>query len=149
MHEVDQAGGHQRPVQRQIEGWWNTGREEAGGNLGYKVNYKGGYFPVPPVDHYADLRGDMVTNLINAGFIGSLHARDALITRARGRKATARALARPLPALTEGDTVGQAIELLRQRRASLALVQDREGRVTGLVSLDDLLARLLHPQEAA
>ncbi|MFE7676432.1 hemolysin family protein [Streptomyces albidoflavus] len=82
-------------------------------------------------------------------FIGSLHARDALITRARGRKATARALARPLPALTEGDTVGQAIELLRQRRASLALVQDREGRVTGLVSLDDLLARLLHPQQAA
>ena len=44
-----------------VEGWWNTGREEDGGNLGYKVNYKGGYFPVPPVDHYADLRDDMVT----------------------------------------------------------------------------------------
>src|SRR3712207_8382068 len=29
---------------------------------------KGGYFPVPPVDHYADLRDDMVSNLINSGF---------------------------------------------------------------------------------
>jgi glutamine synthetase len=29
---------------------------EDGGNRGYKVRYKGGYFPVPPVDHFADLR---------------------------------------------------------------------------------------------
>src|SRR3954453_16254634 len=46
-----------------VEGWWNTGRDEPGGNLGYKVAYKGGYFPVPPVDHYADLRADIVTNM--------------------------------------------------------------------------------------
>ena len=50
------------------EGWWNTGREEAGGNLGYKVNYKGGYFPVPPVDHYADLRADIVSTMQDSGF---------------------------------------------------------------------------------
>jgi glutamine synthetase len=29
-----------------IEGAWNTGRVEEGGNLGYKTPYKGGYFPV-------------------------------------------------------------------------------------------------------
>jgi len=51
-----------------VEGWWNTGRDEPGGNLGYKVNYKGGYFPVPPVDHYADLRADIVTNMTAMGF---------------------------------------------------------------------------------
>jgi glutamine synthetase len=51
-----------------IEGWWNTGREEEGGNKAYKVNYKGGYFPVPPVDHYADLRDDIVANMIASGF---------------------------------------------------------------------------------
>ncbi len=51
-----------------IEGWWNSGKEEPGGNRGYKTAYKGGYFPVPPVDHYADLRDKMVTNLINSGF---------------------------------------------------------------------------------
>ncbi|QYN32680.1 type I glutamate--ammonia ligase [Pseudonocardia sp. DSM 110487] len=51
-----------------VEGWWNTGREEQGGNLGYKINYKAGYFPVPPVDHYADLRADIVSNMIASGF---------------------------------------------------------------------------------
>ena len=51
-----------------VEGWWNTGREEPGGNRGYKTAYKGGYFPVPPVDHYADLRDQMVRNLIDVGF---------------------------------------------------------------------------------
>ncbi|MGH8472566.1 MAG: type I glutamate--ammonia ligase, partial [Gammaproteobacteria bacterium] len=41
------------------EGWWNTGAEEDGRNQGYKVNYKGGYFPVPPVDRFQDLRTAM------------------------------------------------------------------------------------------
>ncbi len=50
-----------------VEGWWNSGKEEPGGNRGYKTAYKGGYFPVPPVDHYADLRDQMVRNLINLG----------------------------------------------------------------------------------
>src|SRR5688572_3925532 len=46
-----------------IEGAWNTGRVEEGGNRGYKTRYKGGYFPVPPVDHYADLRDQMTSTL--------------------------------------------------------------------------------------
>jgi len=50
-----------------IEGAWNTGAIEPGGNLGYKTGYKGGYFPVPPVDHYADLRDAMVKNLEASG----------------------------------------------------------------------------------
>jgi glutamine synthetase len=50
-----------------IEGAWNSGREEEGGNKGYKTRYKGGYFPVAPVDHYSDLRDDMSTALTKAG----------------------------------------------------------------------------------
>jgi glutamine synthetase len=50
-----------------IEGAWNTGRVEEGGNRGYKTRYKGGYFPVPPVDHYADLRDQMTLALNRAG----------------------------------------------------------------------------------
>jgi glutamine synthetase len=50
-----------------IEAAWNTGRVEDGGNRGYKTRYKGGYFPVPPVDHYADLRDTMVLAMNNAG----------------------------------------------------------------------------------
>jgi glutamine synthetase len=51
-----------------IEGAWNSGREEPGGNRGYKTPYKGGYFPVSPVDHYSDLRDSMVRRLIDVGF---------------------------------------------------------------------------------
>ncbi|GAA5046800.1 glutamine synthetase [Thermocatellispora tengchongensis] len=50
-----------------IEGAWNTGKATEGGNLGYKPRYKGGYFPVPPMDHFTDLRSEMVRNLIAAG----------------------------------------------------------------------------------
>lgn len=80
--------------------------------------------------------------------IGSVHARDALIARTRGRTVTARDLARPVPELTDQDTISHAIEQLRQRRASLAVVRDATGRLTGMVTLDDLLARLLYPQAA-
>jgi glutamine synthetase len=50
-----------------IEGAWNTGRVEEGGNRGYKTRYKGGYFPVPPVDHYADLRDQITLALDSLG----------------------------------------------------------------------------------
>jgi glutamine synthetase len=52
-----------------IEGWWNSGRDEPGGNRGYKTPYKAGYFPVPPLDHFTDLRGEMVSHLTDAGFV--------------------------------------------------------------------------------
>jgi glutamine synthetase len=52
-----------------IAGAWNTGRVEEGGNRGYKVRYKGGYFPAPPVDHFADLRNDITKHLEGSGLI--------------------------------------------------------------------------------
>jgi len=42
-----------------VEGQWNTGREEPGGNLGYKPRYKEGYFPVGPTDSQQDIRTEM------------------------------------------------------------------------------------------
>ncbi|GAA1244696.1 type I glutamate--ammonia ligase [Kitasatospora nipponensis] len=48
-------------------GAWNSGRIEEGGNRGYKVKYKGGYFPTPPVDHFADLRAEMSLELAASG----------------------------------------------------------------------------------
>ena len=57
FHEIDS-----------VEGWWNTGADTEGGNQGYKTKFKGGYFPVPPVDHFADLRDDIVRALTNSGF---------------------------------------------------------------------------------
>src|SRR5699024_10582844 len=49
------------------EAAWNTGRDENGGNRGYKTRYKGGYFPVSPNDQMADLRDEMVTVMQEAG----------------------------------------------------------------------------------
>lgn len=50
-----------------VEGRWNSGREEAGGNLGYKPRYKEGYFPVPPSDTYQDLRSEMLLTMGKLG----------------------------------------------------------------------------------
>jgi glutamine synthetase len=50
-----------------VEGAWNSGREECGGNLGYKIRYKEGYYPVPPTDTLQDIRTEMMLNLIAAG----------------------------------------------------------------------------------
>lgn len=50
-----------------VEAAWNTGREEEGGNLGYKTRYKGGYFPVSPNDQFADLRDEMCAVLAKVG----------------------------------------------------------------------------------
>lgn len=56
-----------------VEGAWNTGRVEEPGNLGFKVRYKEGYFPVPPMDHYQDLRTEMVQTLQQCGVRVEIH----------------------------------------------------------------------------
>jgi glutamine synthetase len=48
------------------EGTWNTGREECP-NLAYKPRHKEGYFPVPPMDKFQDLRSEMLLILQNLG----------------------------------------------------------------------------------
>ncbi len=49
-----------------VEGAWNSGRIESP-NLGYKIRYKEGYFPVPPTDSMMDLRSDMVLTMQKIG----------------------------------------------------------------------------------
>lgn len=50
-----------------IEGRWNSGREEPGGNLGYKPRYKEGYFPVAPTDTMQDMRTEMLLVMAECG----------------------------------------------------------------------------------
>ena len=49
-----------------LEGVWNSGRDE-GPNLGYKPRHKEGYFPVPPMDKYQDMRTEMLLTLEDLG----------------------------------------------------------------------------------
>jgi len=55
-----------------VEGAWNTGRSEEP-NLGHKPTYKGGYFPVAPVDSFHDLRSEMVKELRAVGIVVEAH----------------------------------------------------------------------------
>jgi glutamine synthetase len=53
-----------------VEGVWNSGRErelDGAPNLAYKPRYKEGYFPVPPMDQFQDLRSEMVRQLEAVG----------------------------------------------------------------------------------
>ncbi|MCU0526164.1 MAG: type I glutamate--ammonia ligase [Elainella sp. Prado103] len=50
-----------------IEGRWNSGRKEEGGNLGYKPRYKEGYFPVAPTDTSQDMRSEMLLTMAECG----------------------------------------------------------------------------------
>ncbi|MFA5989951.1 MAG: type I glutamate--ammonia ligase [Sphingomonas sp.] len=45
----------------------NTGRPYEGGNLGHRPRAKGGYFPVAPVDSAVDIRGEMVSTMLEMG----------------------------------------------------------------------------------
>jgi glutamine synthetase len=56
-----------------IEGRWNSGKAEPGGNLGYKPGYKGGYFPVAPTDTLTDLRSEMVLMMQKVGIEVETH----------------------------------------------------------------------------
>jgi glutamine synthetase len=49
-----------------IEGIWNSAADEKP-NLGFKPRYKQGYFPVPPMDHFQDLRSEMTLTLQRLG----------------------------------------------------------------------------------
>jgi glutamine synthetase len=53
------------------EGRWNSGRKE--NNLGYRPRYKEGYFPVPPTDHYQDLRSEMTMTMEQCGLVVECH----------------------------------------------------------------------------
>src|SRR3954454_19825075 len=53
------------------EGRWNSGRKRD--NLGYRPRYKEGYFPVPPTDHYQDLRAEMAATMERCGLVIECH----------------------------------------------------------------------------
>ena len=59
-----------------VEGSWNNADDfELDGSLnrGYKPRTKQGYFPVPPMDHYQDLRSEMSSVLEAVGIPVELH----------------------------------------------------------------------------
>jgi len=56
-----------------VGGAYNSGTEYEGGNLGHRPAVKGGYFPVPPVDGYQDIRGEMLAIMGDMGIDPEKH----------------------------------------------------------------------------
>ena len=52
---------------------WSTGGKFEGGNLGHRPPVKGGYFPVPPVDSFQDMRSAMCLALEEVGVEVEVH----------------------------------------------------------------------------
>lgn len=55
------------------EAKWNSGAEVEGGNLGHRPGVKGGYFPVPPVDSFHDMRAAMCLVMEEMGLTIEAH----------------------------------------------------------------------------
>ena len=67
---------HERQRRTQIDsvqGAWNSNKEYADGNKGHRPGLKGGYFPVPPVDAFQDIRSAMCDALEEMGLKVEVH----------------------------------------------------------------------------
>ena len=56
-----------------VEGPYNSGTQYNGGNMGHRPGPKGGYFPVPPIDHEQDMRTEMLSVMTELGLEPEKH----------------------------------------------------------------------------
>ena len=55
------------------QGAWNSNTNYPDGNMGHRPGIKGGYFPVPPVDAFQNIRGAMCNMLEEMGLVVEVH----------------------------------------------------------------------------
>src|SRR5262249_46774766 len=56
-----------------VQGAWNSSKQYETGNMGHRPTIKGGYFPVPPVDAFQDIRSAMCLALEEMGLKVEVH----------------------------------------------------------------------------
>jgi len=56
-----------------VQGAWNSNTQYPEGNKGHRPGVKGGYFPVPPVDAYQDIRNAMCAACEELGLVVEVH----------------------------------------------------------------------------
>lgn len=75
---------------------------------------------------------------------GLVHVRDAILASAQGRTdAPLGDFLQPVASLPATMPLIDAVSSLRQQRGQLALVRDENGRVVGMVSMEDILEQIL------
>jgi glutamine synthetase len=67
----DMSGCHVKI--RSEEAAWSSGEQTEVGNLGHRPKVKGGYFPVPPIDSFQDIRSAMCLALEEMGVPVEVH----------------------------------------------------------------------------
>ncbi|GGK92452.1 membrane protein [Sphaerisporangium melleum] len=86
--------------------------------------------------------------LVNDGsagnVLGVLHVRDAVLSPAKRPED----LMTPAPRIPASTTIPEAVTRLQEAHAHLGLVTERDGGVTGMVSLSDLVGELLNTRAA-
>jgi CBS domain containing-hemolysin-like protein len=75
--------------------------------------------------------------------LGILHTKDAVTAFVHGGPNSLIALLRPIVRVRDDMPADRLLTFLRERRSHQALVVDANGRVTGLITLEDVLAELL------
>ena len=56
-----------------VQGAWNSNTQYPEGNKGHRPGVKGGYFPVPPVDAFQDIRNAMCSACEELGLVVEVH----------------------------------------------------------------------------
>jgi glutamine synthetase len=69
--ETDMSGSYVKIISE--EAAWASGEKIDGGNIGHRPGVKGGYFPVPPVDSFNDIRSAMCLALEQCGVDVEVH----------------------------------------------------------------------------
>lgn len=76
--------------------------------------------------------------------VGVLHTKDVVMDYVRGgRRESIAPLLRPIVRVPEGMPVDRLLAFLRERRSHQAIVVDEQNRVSGLITLEDVVAELL------
>lgn len=76
--------------------------------------------------------------------IGILHTKDVVMHfLERGRSGSLASLVRPIPRVAESISADRLLAFLRDKRSHQAIVVTSEGRVAGLITLEDVIGELL------
>lgn len=75
--------------------------------------------------------------------VGLLHTKDLVTAYVEGRRPSLKALLRPVVEVTETMTADKLLAFVKEKRSHQAIVRNEAGAVSGLITLEDVLAELL------